>query len=78
MTEADQRLPKIRGQELTTERQEGTSRVDGNILHLDCGNGHPRWTHLLKMAEGDQVAQTCIYKIKKSWGCNVQHGDYSQ
>ena len=28
-----------------------------------------------KMCEGGQKIQTCSYKINKSWGCNVQHGD---
>ena len=31
-----------------------------------------------KTGEGGQVVQTSSYKINKSWGCNVQHGDYSQ
>ena len=30
------------------------------------------------MREGGQKVQTCSYKISKSCGCNVQHGDYSQ
>ena len=30
-----------------------------------------------KMGKGGQRVQTSIYKINKSWGCNVQHGDYS-
>ena len=30
------------------------------------------------MDEGVQKRQTSTYKIKKSWGRNVQHGDYSQ
>ena len=29
------------------------------------------------MAEGGEKAQTTSYKINKSWGCNVQHGNYS-
>ena len=29
-----------------------------------------------KMGEGGQKVQTSSYKINKSWGCNVQHGDY--
>ena len=29
------------------------------------------------MAEGGQKVQTSTYKINKSWGHNVQHGDYS-
>ena len=28
------------------------------------------------MGKGGKQAQTSIYKISKSWGCNVQHGDY--
>ena len=31
-----------------------------------------------EMGEGDQKVQTSRYKIKKSLGCNVQYGDYSQ
>ena len=28
--------------------------------------------------EGGQEVQTSSYKINKSWGCNIQHDDYSQ
>ena len=31
----------------------------------------------LQMGKGSQEVQTSSYKIKKSWGCNAQHGDYS-
>ena len=31
-----------------------------------------------QMGERDQEVQTSSYKIHKSCGCNVQHGDYSQ
>ena len=30
-----------------------------------------------KMGERGQKVQTFRYKINKSWGCNLQHGDYS-
>ena len=30
-----------------------------------------------QMSEGHQKVQTSNYKISKSWGCNIQHGDYS-
>ena len=30
------------------------------------------------MNEGDQEVRTSSYEINKSWGCNAQHGDYSQ
>ena len=30
-----------------------------------------------EMGEGGQKVQTSSYKINKSWGCNVQHVDYS-
>ena len=30
-----------------------------------------------EMGEGSQNSQTSSYKINKSGGCNVQHGDYS-
>ena len=30
-----------------------------------------------KMGKGSQKVQTSSYKINKSWGCNVQCGDYS-
>ena len=29
------------------------------------------------MDEANQKVQTSNCKIDKSWGCNVQHGDYS-
>lgn len=28
--------------------------------------------------EGGQKMQASSYKINKSWGCNIQQGDYSQ
>ena len=30
-----------------------------------------------EMGEGGEKVQTASYKINKSWGCNVQHVDYS-
>ena len=30
-----------------------------------------------EMGEGGQKVQASSYKINKSWGCNVPHGDYS-
>ena len=30
-----------------------------------------------EMGEGSQKVQTSGYKLNKSWGCNVQHGNYS-
>ena len=30
-----------------------------------------------KMGEGGQKVQTSSYKINKSWGYNVHHGDFS-
>ena len=30
-----------------------------------------------KMGEGGQKVQTSGFKINKSWGSSVQHGDYS-
>ena len=30
-----------------------------------------------EVGEGDQKIQISNYKINKSWGCNVQDGDYS-
>lgn len=30
------------------------------------------------MGEGHQKVQTSIYKINKTWGCNVQHDDYNE
>ena len=30
-----------------------------------------------EIGKGDQKLQTSRYKISKSWGCNIQHGDYS-
>ena len=29
-----------------------------------------------KTGKGSQKVQTSSYRINKSWGCNVQHGDY--
>ena len=36
-----------------------------------------RWG-VVERGEGDQEVQTSSYKISKSRGCIVQHGDYSQ
>ena len=44
-----------------------------NRLVIDRGS---RWG-VSKMGEGSQKVQASSYKINKSWGCNVQHGDYS-
>ena len=30
-----------------------------------------------EMGEGGQKVQIASYKVNKSQGCNVQHGDYS-
>ena len=30
-----------------------------------------------KMGEGGQKVQSSSYKINKSWGCNIQHGNCS-
>ena len=38
--------------------------------------GVGRWAKGVKGL--DQEVQTSTYKINKSWGCNVQGGDYSQ
>ena len=31
-----------------------------------------------EMGEKGQKVEISSYKMSKSWGCNVQHGDYSQ
>ena len=31
-----------------------------------------------EMSDRDPEAQTFSYKINKSWGCKVKHGEYSQ
>lgn len=31
-----------------------------------------------KIGEGDSEVHTTSYKIKKTWGCNIQHRDYIQ
>ena len=30
-----------------------------------------------EMGKGSQKVQTWSYKLNESWGCHVQHGDYS-
>ena len=37
----------------------------------------PRWDGAGGKVKAGQKSQTFRYKIKKSWGCNVQHDDYS-
>ena len=50
---------------------------------IDAGNklvvtrGERNWG-VGKTGKGDQEVQTFSYKINKSQGCNVQHGEYSQ
>ena len=29
-----------------------------------------------QLSKGCQKMQTSSFKVSKSWGCNVQHGDY--
>ena len=38
----------------------------------EVGNGR-----VGKMGEGGQKVQTSSYNMNKSWGCNIQHGNYS-
>lgn len=42
-------------------------------ISKDGGGGQ-----VAEMGEGSQKVQTSSDKINKPWGCNVQHGDYSQ
>ena len=59
---------------LNTEREtkSWTHRYGGKIA------GCQRWGFGgSEMGESSQTEQTSSYKINKSWGCNVQHGDYS-
>ena len=56
-----------------TDGQNKSHRYREQIVDCQRGGG---W-ELGKMGEGDQEIQTS-HKINKSWGCNVQHGDYSQ
>jgi len=44
----------------------------GNRLGVAKGGGE----EVGEMAEGGQKVQTSSYKISRSSGCNVQHGDY--
>ena len=36
-----------------------------------------RWHRVYEMGGGGQKVQISSYKMPKSWGINVQHGDYS-
>ena len=36
-----------------------------------CGGQKQGWV-VEKMSEGSQKVQTSVYKIHKSWGCNIQ------
>lgn len=38
------------------------------------GEGH--W-EVAEMGDGGQEVQTSSYEMKKSWGCDVQHGKYT-
>ena len=48
-----------------------------NILDIENKLVVARGQVVGKMGEGGQKVQTSSYKINKSWGCDVQHGDYS-
>ena len=52
-----------------------------NQTHSDreqTGGCHWRWVRGGQMGEVDQKVPTSSSKINRSWGCDVQHGDYSQ
>ena len=59
--------------DLKNKRDKTSSQIkrkkDGCQMGGDWGMG--------EMDEGDQKIQTSIYKVNKSWACNVSHGDYS-
>ena len=41
------------------------------------GDGGTGKSKVIKLEEGDQKVQTSNYKINKSQGWNVQHGEHS-
>ena len=47
----------------------------GGISMLICYLKHYLWVG--ELDEDGQKVQTFSYKIKKYWGCKVQHDDYS-
>ena len=55
----------------TPERYINTNRFSFRLPEVGVGG----WVG--EMDEGDQKVQTSSCGISKSWGCNVQHGEYS-
>ena len=58
----------------TTQQQTKLIKTDKRLV-IARGGG---WRlGVREVSEGGQKVQTSSYKIIKSWGCNVKHGDYS-
>ena len=59
-------------------KQNKTKLVDIENGMGQPGGGGLRGVDKMDKRGGGQEVQMPSYKINKSWGCNVQHGDYSQ
>ena len=69
MAETYQWLPKTGGQELTTGRQEGLSRVDGNSLHLHCGDGFVKSEYLCQKSSNHTLKMGGSYHMYIIFQC---------
>lgn len=56
---------------LKTDKQAHRYREQIKRLMVARGEGGQNWWRASRV-------QTCSYKINKSWGCNVNHREYSQ
>ena len=54
-----------------------TRRYREKITHCQRWEVEVEGWRVGKICEGGQKVQTSSYNINKSWGCNVQHGDYN-
>lgn len=69
MAETYQQLPKTGGQELTTGRQEGLSRVDGNSLHLRCSDGFAKSEYLCQESSNHRLKMGGSYHMYIIFQC---------
>lgn len=69
MAETYQWLPKTGGQELATGRQEGLSRVDGNSLHLHCGDGFVKSEYLCQKSSNHRLKMGGSYHMYLIFQC---------
>ena len=58
-------------------KQTNKTKLTDAENRMVVARGERAWG-LGEMGEWGQEVQACSYKISKSWGCNVEHGNYNQ